>query len=1096
MNRSIKLFVALLLVIASTVAMLPFVCAAEEIVDTPNAEETQSSETGETGEENHLPSTRSATMVLQKDYALVKTNTYEYDANWGYETDNIWYTAPNGMLDYRNGLWLHLVQPLGSDTWHMAYCIEPGIQLINDLYGENASYNEMRILLEELLDYAEKPKYLSDDQLRTIALTILYGEQDVPAVGDFENLADWAATQILIWEFAQGYRKDTAPYTLVDDIFYRRFSDYRTGGGYAGSYTGCTTVFGTDYSTGTWGNTYGIQGKIDALVEKLINHNMMLQLQDASGKIVEPSRANDGSVPTIALTPKADGTYSAILTDISGTLDQYIFENTDTVKFAISGNQLIITATGAVDSVVFQPYRRMPTLSDEVFYLWYYEDAQNLMSCVTQPTNDPVPAYFKVQTPTGDMRIIKGTEDGINLSGWQFEIYTDASCTNLISGPHITDSSGNISVAGLAVGTVWVKEVGHSDTAINALYRCDSTNPQQVTITAGGTSIVSFYNKLNYGTAKIIKTTTNGGTVADWHFTVKNSSGTVVGNYVTDATGIITLDLEPGTYSVTETDGEYKYWVNDPAPTKTVVVKAGQTAKVTFQNQWRGQAQIVKTATNGGSVSGWHFTVKNSSGMVVENYVTDATGVITLDLEPGTYTVTETDGAKKYWVNDPTPTKPVTVKAGETAKVTFSNQWRGQAQIVKTATNGGSVAGWHFEVKDSGGTVVGNYVTDATGIITLDLEPGTYTVTETDGVKKYWVNDPTSTKTVTVKAGETAKVTFQNQWVGKAEIVKTTTNGGTVEGWEFTITDADGNSVGTYTTDAAGTILVDLNPGTYTVQETDRNDPYWNCDTAPMTVTVKAGETASVTFQNQWIGKVKIIKTLANPEAGTVEGWKFTITDANGSKLGTYQTDSTGTILVDLEPGTYTVKEVLEDSSLWQCTNENPQTITVEAGKTAEVTFTNALRPGEITIQKVNHEGAPLAGAEFLLEWSEDGINWHSVTYTDAAVVSKGTCSSVGLQDGKLVSGVNGLVVFTGLYPRLQYRLTETEAPDGYQLLASCAYEGVLPVDGNLTVSLTVVNIPVFELPETGAHDAVLLPISVTLCLCLCAGLVIYLRKQ
>lgn len=238
-----------------------------------------------------------------------------------------------------------------------------------------------------------------------------------------------------------------------------------------------------------------------------------------------------------------------------------------------------------------------------------------------------------------------------------------------------------------------------------------------------------------------------------------------------------------------------KYWVNDPTPTKTVTVKAGETAKVTFQNQWRGQAQIIKTATNGGSVAGWHFEVKDSNGTVVGNYLTDATGIITLDLEPGVYTVTETDGAYQYWVNDPTPTKTVTVKAGETAKVTFTNQWRGQVQIIKTATNGGSVAGWHFEVKDSTGTVVGNYVTDSTGIITLDLEPGTYTVTETDGKYEYWHNDPTPVKTVTVKAGETAKVTFQNQWVGKAKIVKTATNGGTVEGWEFTITDARlGNS--------------------------------------------------------------------------------------------------------------------------------------------------------------------------------------------------------------------------------------------------------------------------------------------------------------
>ena len=349
---------------------------------------------------------------------------------------------------------------------------------------------------------------------------------------------------------------------------------------------------------------------------------------------------------------------------------------------------------------------------------------------------------------------------------------------------------------------------------------------------------------------------------------------------------------------------------------------------------------------------------------------------------------------------------------------------------------------------------------------------------------------------MTVKAGETASVAFQNQWIGKAEIIKTATNGGSVEGWEFTITDADGNTVGTYTTDAVGKILVDLNPGTYTVQETDRQDPYWYCDTAPQTITVKAGETATVTFRNQWIGKAKIIKTLANPEAGTLKDWLFKITDASGKDWGTYGTDDTGVILLDLEPGTYTVKEILEADSLWQCATENPQTITVEAGKIAEVTFTNALRPGEVAIQKVNHEGAPLAGAEFLLEWSEDGINWHPVTYTDGVVISKGTCSSSGLQDGKLISETDGWVVFSGLYPTLQYRLTETEAPAGYQLLQGCAYEGVLPVDGNLAVSLMVVNVPVFMLPETGSTDFFRIPLWTALCIWTGAGLLLYLRKR
>lgn len=602
--------------------------------------------------------------------------------------------------------------------------------------------------------------------------------------------------------------------------------------------------------------------------------------------------------------------------------------------------------------------------------------------------------------------------------------------------------------------------------------------------------------KESKGTAQIIKKSTNGGTVAGWTFTVKNASGTTIGTYTTPASGVITLELEPGTYSVTEKASSDKYWVNDATATKTVTVKAGETASVTFTNKWRGQAQIIKTTTNGGTVKGWHFTVKTSGGTKVGDYVTNDTGIITLDLEPGTYQVTETDSQGKYWVNDATPTKTVTVKAGQTAKVTFTNQYRGQAQIVKTTTNGGTVKGWHFAVKTSGGTKIGDYVTDSTGVITLDLEPGTYQVTETDSQGKYWVNDPTPTKTVTVKAGETAKVTFHNQYRGQAQIVKTTTNGGTLKGWEFTVKNASGTKVGTYTTDDSGIITLDLEPGTYTVVESNRNDPYWYCDTAPKTVTVKAGETAKVSFENKWIGKAKIIKTLSNPEAGSVEGWNFIITDSTGKEVGKYKTDSTGTILTDLEPGTYTVTEVLEENSLWQCTTKNPQTITVAAGKTAEVTFTNALRPGKISIEKVDFQGKHMSGVEFRLEWSQDGKTWKPVTYTTEKVPQIGGCTTNGLKDGKLLTSSTGLVEFTGLYPTLQYRLIETKTNEGFQLLKDSIKVDDLTVNEDLHIILRVINFHEFTLPDTGANDFRWMALGITLCGIACVTALTFLRRK
>ena len=689
----------------------------------------------------------------------------------------------------------------------------------------------------------------------------------------------------------------------------------------------------------------------------------------------------------------------------------------------------------------------------------YWVNDPNPSRTVTVEADETETVTFTNQW-RGQAQIVKTATNGGSVAGWHFEV---KNADGNVIGTYVTDSTGIITLD-LDPGTYTVTE---TDGAMQ--YWENDPNPTRtVTVKAGETAKVTFENQYK-GEAQIIKATTNGGTVAGWHFEVKNSDGNVIGTYVTDSTGIITLGLEPGTYTVTETDGESQYWQNDPNPTKTVTVKAGQTAKVTFTNQYQGEAQIVKAATNGGTVAGWHFEVKDADGNVTGTYVTDSTGIIALALDPGTYTVTETDGESQYWQNDPNPTKTVTVKAGQTAKVTFTNQYQGEAQIIKTATNGGTVAGWHFEVKNSSGTVVGNYVTDSTGVIALALEPGTYTITETDGEKEYWENDANPSKTVTVKAGQTAKVTFTNKWLGKAKVIKTTTNGGSVEGWTFTIKNSSGTFVGKYTTDANGLIAVNLEPGTYTVQETPVDDPYWVCDTEVKTITVKAGETASVSFQNRYIGKAKIIKTLEDPTAGTVEGWTFEVKDSKGAVIGTYTTDANGTILCELAPGQYTVTEILEDDSYWECVTDLSQTVTVKAGETAEVTFTNRLKPAEIIIYKIDPLGAPLAGAEFLLEWSEDGITWTPVTYTDSDNVTKGTCTSAGLTDGKLESGRDGVVHFTGLYPELQYRLTETKAPEGYHLLAGPAYEGGITPDETLIIELTVVNAPVYELPMTGS---------------------------
>lgn len=313
---------------------------------------------------------------------------------------------------------------------------------------------------------------------------------------------------------------------------------------------------------------------------------------------------------------------------------------------------------------------------------------------------------------------------------------------------------------------------------------------------------------------------------------------------------------------------------------------------------------------------------------------------------------------------------------------------------------------------------------------------------------------------------------------GSIRLTKTTEDGKNLSGWKFGIySDAACTKLvsGPHTTDNGGKIsAAGMTAGTYYVKELGHTDSaigelYYCSGANPQKVTVTAGAAATVSFTNKRnTGGVKIIKTM--PDGGSTAGWKFEVYDSNHKLVGSYTTASDGTILTDyLLPGTYTVKEIIPEDSPYTCDAPNPKTVEISAGQTAEVTFTNRMKPGEIRIQKTDTHGESLAGAEFLLEWSKDGRQWQTVTYTDSPDVTEGTCTAEGLTDGKLTSGADGVVRFTGLYSGSLYRVTEVKAPKGYQLLTEPVYEGSIRKDDGNFIRLTVVNAPVFELPMTGS---------------------------
>ena len=702
---NLKRCLSILLVMMLLIGIIPAAYAVESGADSTQREKTVSEGTASIDPTEPTEPTESPDIANpQDDYAVMSVGStqksillFDYADNGNYTT----VLKSQVSCEYKpNGTGAARTAYIKNLGWHFAryggvaypdeplYCIEPWRS-----YGASTSGNSVDrgVTLDGSGSTAGSNVWyaMPEDCREAIGLILLYSDRmwdysvsvTTAKKDSNPNVPLRIATQFLIYEIVCGLRD---PATFQSN-----------------SVNSCGTSGDIFYNAGEASVPY-FAPKYNALVDAI----------QAAKKIPSFTGASADSAPTITLTGEETS-----VTDSNGVLSNFSFMDGNGAKFYKSGNTLYITQTGDIsESAVYKAVRNLPSASESTYRIWYMSGSsyQTTVSLDTASAGS-LNAYFKLKAAPrpGSIRLTKTTEDGENLSGWKFGIYSDPACTKLVSGPHTTDNGGKISAAGLTAGTYYVKELGHTDSAVGEMYYCSGANPQKVTVTAGAAATVSFTNKRNTGGVKIIK----------------------------------------------------------------------------------------------------------------------------------------------------------------------------------TMPDGGSTAGWKFEVYDS-----------------------------------------------------------------------------------------DNELVGSYTTASDGTILTDY-----------------------------------------------------------------------------------------LLPGTYTVKEIIPEDSPYTCDAPNPKTVEISAGQTAEVTFTNRMKPGEIRIQKTDTHGEPLAGAEFLLEWSKDGRQWQTVTYTDSPDVTEGTCTAEGLTDGKLTSGADGVVRFTGLYSGSLYRLTEVKAPKGYQLLTEPVYEGSIQKDDGNFIRLTVVNAPVFELPMTGS---------------------------
>ena len=174
-----------------------------------------------------------------------------------------------------------------------------------------------------------------------------------------------------------------------------------------------------------------------------------------------------------------------------------------------------------------------------------------------------------------------------------------------------------------------------------------------------------------------------------------------------------------------------------------------------------GNLKLKKTSEDG-KIAGISFTVTGNG--FHETVTTDENGELQLnDLVPGVYTVTE-NAAAFY---EPQAPQTVTVKAGQTAEVSFSNQLKhGALEVTKTAEDG-FVQGVTFRLSGTAdcGEFVDEYaVTDETGIAVFENIPigSNYTLEEVAAPERYIVPVPVSTK---IAWNEVTKQTVENRLV-------------------------------------------------------------------------------------------------------------------------------------------------------------------------------------------------------------------------------------------------------------------------------------------------------------------------------------------
>ena len=361
-----------------------------------------------------------------------------------------------------------------------AYCIEPG----HTLYSGNT--------LTE--DGSTVWKNLGSAKQKAINLALLYGKPGSGKCLSGTEDQKWVATQLIVWEFVSGCRSTSEGYKCTNT----KFIDGICAGG----------------------ANPGVKSVYNAISKSLANYSTAPSFASAIASKAETYEMK-----------YSDGKYTLTLTDSNSILSDFSFKTTSGISVLKSGNKLTLTSTSPVNNAVtFNSAKLMPSVGNTT--LIPYGDA-TLQDVITGVENDadPIRAYFKVKTSSGNLKLVKTSEDG-NVANIEFTVKGDG-----YSKTVKTNSKGEFELTDLFPGSYTVTEITDS--------KYEPQKSQTVKVESGKTATVTFKNVLKKWNLTVTKTDAEtksaqgDATLAGAVYGIYNN-GKLVDKYTTDKNGSFT----------------------------------------------------------------------------------------------------------------------------------------------------------------------------------------------------------------------------------------------------------------------------------------------------------------------------------------------------------------------------------------------------------------------------------------------------------------------------------------------------------------------------------------------------------------------------